>query len=221
VEAFLFYDPHCPGIAAQAKPGSSRCGDKVGICRMRAHLVNIAVDSDGGLPGSSTIRGTRNTSHVNVGEQDIPVRVGGDRADAERRPNPLPVHNGRAGKPCISPRDAVETIDRFENARIENAASARLQNEHAGIVGANVDDVLNRHAARKLKLAGSDGCPFAAWRTSAQRMLTDNGERAAASIGCEPSDGMVRNLLRVLIAGDCEQSIVPRCHKYCRFRLLR
>jgi hypothetical protein len=49
-------------------------------------------------------------------------------------------------------------------------------------------------------------------------MSADNGERTAASIRCEPSDGLVRNLLRAPIAGDCKQPIAPRCHKYRRFR---
>src|SRR5208337_4564839 len=49
-------------------------------------------------------------------------------------------------------------------------------------------------------------------------MSADNCEPTAASIRCEPSDGQVRNLLRAPVAGDCEQPIVPRCHKYRRFR---
>ena len=92
------------------------------------------------------------------------------------------------------------------------------QPQHACIVRSNVDGVSNSHTARKLELARSDGCPFAAWCTPAQRMSADNGERTAASIRCEPSDGLVRNLLRAPIAGDCEQPIAPRCHKYRRFR---
>jgi hypothetical protein len=48
-------------------------------------------------------------------------------------------------------------------------------------------------------------------------MSADNGERTAASIRCEPSDGLVRNLLRAPIAGDSEQPIGPRRHKYRRF----
>jgi hypothetical protein len=34
-------------------------------------------------------------------------------------------------------------------------------------------------------------------------MSSDNGERTAAPIRREPSDALVRNLLRALIAGDC------------------
>jgi hypothetical protein len=49
-------------------------------------------------------------------------------------------------------------------------------------------------------------------------MSTDNGERTAASIGCEPSDGLVRNLLGAFIAGDGEQPIVPRRYEDGRFR---
>jgi len=40
-------------------------------------------------------------------------------------------------------------------------------------------------------------------------MPVNNGERAAASIRCEPSDGLVRNLLRAPIVDDCEQPIAP------------
>src|SRR5271156_2911612 len=90
--------------------------------------------------------------------------------------------------------------------------------QHARIVRSNVDGVSNSHTARKLELAHSDGCPFAAFCTPAQRMSPDNGERTSASIRCEPSDGLVGNFLRALIAGDCEQPIVPRGHKYRRFR---
>jgi hypothetical protein len=92
------------------------------------------------------------------------------------------------------------------------------QPQHACIVSSYVDGVSNSHTARKLELARSYGGPFAAWCASAQRMSADNGERTAASIRCEPSDGLVRNLLRAPIAGDCEQPIAPRCHKYRRFR---
>jgi hypothetical protein len=74
------------------------------------------------------------------------------------------------------------------------------------------------YTARKLELACSDGCPFAARCTPAQRMLADNGERTAASVRCEPSDTLVRYLLRAPIARDREQPIAPSCHKYRRFR---
>src|ERR1700694_2534834 len=92
------------------------------------------------------------------------------------------------------------------------------QPQHACIVRSYVDGVSNSHTARKFELARSDGCPFAAWCSPAQQMSADNGERTAASIRCEPSDGLVRNLLRAPIAGDSEQPITPRCHKYRRFR---
>jgi hypothetical protein len=44
----------------------------------------------------------------------------------------------------------------------------------------------------------------------AHRIAADNGERTAASIRCEPSDGQVRDLLPAPIAGDCEQPVAPR-----------
>src|SRR5207245_141984 len=112
----------------------------------------------------------------------------------------LPINNCRTSKPGIPPRDPVETIDRIEHT------APMAQPQHACIVRSNVDGVSNSHTARKLELARSDGCPFAAWCTPAQRMSADNGERTAASIRCEPSDGLVRNLLRAPIAGEDRKS---------------
>jgi hypothetical protein len=55
VEAIPFNDPCRPGVAANAKANSGRRDDNLGICRVRAYLMNIAVDIDGGLPGSCVI----------------------------------------------------------------------------------------------------------------------------------------------------------------------
>jgi len=208
VEAFALYDPRGPGVAANAKANGGCRGDNAGICRVRAHLMNVAVDLYGGLPGSSAIHGTRNASHVNVGEQDAPVRVGRDRANTQRWSNTLSIHDRRTSKPGIPPGDVVETVERVEH-------TARMaQPQHACIVCSDVDGVSNSHTARKLEVALSDGCPFAARGTPAQRMSADNGERTSASIRGEPSDGLVHNLLRAPIAGHCEQPIAPRGHKY-------
>jgi hypothetical protein len=81
-----------------------------------------------------------------------------------------------------------------------------------------VDGVSSSHTTRKLQLARSDDCPFAAWCAPAQRMSPDNSERTAASIRCEPSHGLVRNLLRAAIASDGEQPIAPHCFQYRQFR---
>ena len=91
------------------------------------------------------------------------------------------------------------------------------QPQHASIVRSNVD-CLEQPYSRKLELACTGNLPFAAWCTPAQRMSADYGERTTTSIRCEPSDVLIRNLLRASIAGDCEQPIGPRCHKYRRFR---
>ena len=141
----------------------------------------------------------------------LPFELAATERIPKRWPKTLPIHNCRTSKPGIPPRDGVETIDRIEHT------APIAQPQHARIVRSNVYGVSNSHTARKLELARSDGCPFAASCTPAQRKPVDNGERTAASIRCEPSDGLVRNLLRAPIAGDCEQPIAPRCHKYRRF----
>jgi len=41
-------------------------------------------------------------------------------------------------------------------------------------------------------------------------MSTDDSERAAAPITCEPSDLLIGNLLLARFAGDGEQPIAPR-----------
>src|ERR1700722_16029787 len=57
------------------------CDANVRIYLVCAHLMNIAVDIYGGIPGSSAVHGTRNASHMNVGEQYASVRVGRHRAN--------------------------------------------------------------------------------------------------------------------------------------------
>ena len=87
------------------------------------------------------------------------------------------------------------------------------------IIRSDVDGVANRHTAGKLELAVGDECPFAVGcRPPVQRMSAHNGERTAAPIRCEPSDGLIRKLLYAFIAGDCEEPVAPGRHKYRRFR---
>jgi hypothetical protein len=148
---------------------------------------------------------------MNVGEQYGPVCVGRHRANTQRWPKTLPIHNRRTGKPSIPPRDAGETIHRIEHTDLP------VQAQHACIVRSNVDGVSNSHTARELELTRSHRCPFAAWGPPAQRVLADNGEGAAPSIWCEPSDGLVRYLLRGSVASNCEQPIAPGCDKYRGF----
>jgi len=174
--------------------------------------MNIAIDIYVGVPGFSAVIGTRNASHMDVSKQYAPVRVGRDRANAQRWPETLAIHDCRARKPGIAPHDVVEAINRTERT----APSAQPQ--HACIVRSYIDGVSNNHTARKFELARSDGRPFAAWCAPQQRMLPNNGKRTAASVRCESSDGLVRKLMRAPIAGDCEQPIGPGCHKYRRFR---
>lgn len=153
--------------------------------------------------------GARNTSDMNIGEQDVPARIGCERADTQRRPYALPIDDSRAGKPRIAPRDVMESIDRFKFA----APVADLQ--HARIIRSDVNDIANRHAARELEVACGKRGPLAIRCTPRQRMAAGNRERAAAPVRGEPPNRYVRKLVIQRIAADCEQAVVPRRHKYC------
>jgi hypothetical protein len=121
----------------------------------------------------------------------------------------------RTSKPGLKPRDLVETVNRFEEA-------PAAQPQHARIIRSNGDGISNSHPARKLELARSDGWPVAAWGTPVQRIAAYNGERSAASILREPSDGQVRNLLPAAFATDCKQPVALCCDKYrCSYHGLR
>src|SRR5258708_38959626 len=101
----------------------------------------------------------------------------------------LPIAKRLTSDPSTPPRGVLETIDRIEHT------APMAQPQHACIVRSYVDGVSNSHTARKLELARSDGCPFAAWCTPAQRMSADNGEHTAAPIRDEPSDRLAHDLL--------------------------
>jgi hypothetical protein len=60
MQAVSFYGPRRSCVSANAKPDGECCGDGGRIFRVRANLVNIAVDVYRELPGSSAINGTRN-----------------------------------------------------------------------------------------------------------------------------------------------------------------
>jgi hypothetical protein len=147
VETVRLNRPGLPGISTDAKANGSGGYDDLGICIGCAHLVDVTVDVDGRVPASSAVGGTRNTADVNIGEENAPGGIGRERPNTQRRPNTLPIDNGRAGKPGIAPRDVIESIDRFEEV------APIAQTKHARIIRSHVDNISSSHATRKLEFA--------------------------------------------------------------------
>ena len=96
VQALLFDIPCQPTIAAGAEPDRSGGHHDAWTIRVRANLVDVAVDVDGGLPRCAAVRRPGDTADVDVGEKHRAVRGGGYRADPERRADALTVDDCRA-----------------------------------------------------------------------------------------------------------------------------
>src|SRR5712691_3932801 len=111
MQALLFYGPCHSTIAARAEPDSGGGDDDAWTIRMRADLMDVAVDVDGGLPSCAPVRRPGNTADVDVGEKHRAARGGGDRADPEWRSDALTVDDCRACVPCFAPGHRVEAAE--------------------------------------------------------------------------------------------------------------
>src|SRR5580704_11613516 len=99
VKPFRFDPPRRSGIATYAKALRRRGDRDFGPGRMRADLVNVALDVDRRLPRSAEVERSRNTADVDVGQQHGTVARRGNRTNAERRPHDLAVDDGGPGVP--------------------------------------------------------------------------------------------------------------------------
>src|SRR5258708_36099616 len=107
MHALLLDVPCHPAVAADTEPNRGGGHHEAGTVRMRANLVDVAFDVDGGLPGCAAVRRPRDTADVDVSEEHRAVRGGGDRADPERRSGPLTIDACRACVPSLAPADPL------------------------------------------------------------------------------------------------------------------
>jgi hypothetical protein len=111
MQAFLLDGPRCSTVLADTEPHPGRRDHDFRIGRVRAHLVDVSIDIDGGLPGRTAVRRAWDAPNVNVGEQDSHVRGSSYRANPEWWSDALAVDDGRARKPCVSTRDDIEAAE--------------------------------------------------------------------------------------------------------------
>src|SRR5258708_33321882 len=181
MHALLLDVPCHPAVAAGTEPDRGGGHHEAWTVRMRANLVDVAIDVDGGLPRCAAVRGPRDTADVDVSEEHRPVRGGGDRADPKRRSDTLTIDDCRARVPCLAPSDRVEAAELLE-------CSVRADAQNAGIFGPDVDDVADRHAASEIELRDGDRAPQADGRAPAKRAPVNGGERAAMPVWRRRSD---------------------------------
>jgi hypothetical protein len=155
MQALLFDVPCRPTVAAGTEANRGGGHYDAWTVRVRANLVDVAIDVDSRLPRYAAVGRPRNTADVDVGKEDRAVRGRGDRADPERRTHALTVDDCRARIPSFTPCDRVEAAKLLE-------CSIRVDPQNAGIVGPDVDHVANGHAAREVQLRGCDRAPHAA-----------------------------------------------------------
>jgi hypothetical protein len=207
VQALLFDLPRHSIVAAGAEPDRGGGHHDPWTVRVRANLVNVAVDVDGGLPRCTAIRRPRDTAHVYVGEEHGAVRGGGHRTYPKRRSDALTVDECRARVPCLAPGNRIEAVEFL-------GVSVRADAQHACIVGPDVDHVADRHATGEIHLRDRDCAPHAVGSAPAKGTSCDDGESAAMPVGRERSDGLRAELLVAGLAGDDEQPVAPGGHKH-------
>ena len=188
MQALLFDVPCQATVAAGAEPDRRGGHHDARTVRVRANLVDVAVDVDSGLPRCAAVRRPGDAADVDVGEKHRAVRGGGYRADPERRSDALTVDDCRACVPCLAPGHRVEAAEWLE-------CSVGVDAQNACIISPDVDDVADRHAAREIQLRRRDRAPHAVGSAPTQRASVDDGERTAMPVGCERSDRLIAELL--------------------------
>jgi hypothetical protein len=180
MQAVPFDVPCHSTVAAGTEPDRGGGHHDTLTVRVCANLVDVAIDVDSGLLRYAAVGRPRDPADVDVGEEDA-VRGCRDRPDPERRSHALTVDDCRARVPCLTPGDRVEAAELLE-------PSVRVDAQNAGIIGPDVDDVANRHAAREVQVCRRDRAPHAVRSAPVQRVAVDNRESGATPGWCETTD---------------------------------
>ena len=196
VKAPLFDLPCRPAVAAGAKPDRSGGRHDARAVRVRANLMNIAIDVDRGLPGYATVHRSRDAADMDIGEEHRPIRSCGYGTDPERRSDALTVYDRAARVPLIATVDLVEASELLDLAGCADA-------QDAGIVGPGVDDVADRHTTSEIELRSGDHAPCAVGRAMLKRAV-DDSDGAAIPVGGERSHRVIGELLAARPTGDDE-----------------
>src|SRR6266849_9132122 len=85
MKARLLDLPSCPTVAAGAEPGRSGGHHDARTARVRANLVDVAIDVDSGTPGCTTVHRSRDTADMHISEEHRAVRSRSYGTDPERR----------------------------------------------------------------------------------------------------------------------------------------
>jgi hypothetical protein len=108
MKALLFDSPRQSTVSTDAQSDSGGSGYDVGTSRVRAHLMDIAIDIDGGLPAGTAVMRSRDATDVHVGEKRGVVAGCSHGTNTEWRPDKTAVDDRSAGVPLVSPRDLLE-----------------------------------------------------------------------------------------------------------------
>src|ERR1039458_7130368 len=211
MQALGFDLPCRPSVTAEAEPSRRRGHDDVRTVQVRADLMHVSIDIDGGLPGGAPVERSRDTAHMDIGEEHCAVRGCGHGANPEWRSDELTVYQGRACVPRLAPGNAVEAAELLD-------LSGRVHAQDACIVSPDVDDLVDRHATCETKLRNRNRAPHPVGCATAKRVSVNYGKSAATSVRCERSDGLIGELLVARLAGDDEQPVAPCSHKHRKSR---
>ena len=209
MKALLLDSPRCSTVPTDTKPNRGRRDHDAGMNGVGTNLVDVTVDVDGGFPSHTAVRRPGDAPDVNVGEEHGAVRGRGYRANPERWSDELAVYERRACVPFVSPRDGVEAAELVDLAICADA-------QDACIVRPDVDDVVDCHGARELKLTGRNRTPLAVTSAPAKRVSVDDSESTAVPVGRKRSNRLTGELVVTGLASDDEQPIAPRRRKYSR-----
>ncbi len=197
MQSLLLGRPRRSSIATHAEPHRRRRYHDVGPGRMRADLMNVAVDIDRRPPGAAGISRARNPADMDVGQKRGTIARCRHRTNPERRPHHLAVDDRRSRVPLIAAGYGIKFRQRMLRA-------VRIDAQDACVLGSDKNVVPNWYTARKFEVALCDLRPFAVGGPSAKRMPTDDCEHSSTFVGRQTANRSIADLVTNRVAGDTE-----------------
>lgn len=203
MQALIVDLPRCPAVSTEAKADSGGSGYNLAAPRMGAHLVYVAVDIDGRLPGGATIQRSCDAADMHTGKNRCTIASGGHRSNTEWRPDDSAVDERRPRVPPLPALYLIESVEAHESPVLAYPY-------HLGIVGPEIDRGAHRNTTGERKIAARNRTPCACDAAPAQRFAPDDDQRVAAFAAHRHSSRLTGAFFMPGTVGEDTQSVTPR-----------
>src|SRR5580698_7144367 len=188
-------------VQADTQSGSARGSCNLRTGRVSADLVGIPVDLKGRMPADTLVRRTGNAANMNIRQNGRSVASHSHGTHAKRWPKQAAVDQRGPRIPALAPRDLCEARQRLQGPLGTETQDLR-------IVGADQYRSVGLDHTGEYGFTGREDVPVTVRRSLAELVAADNGENSTLA-DKEVTHGRARQLVRYLIPGNDEDTVIP------------